>query len=346
MWTIAHRPYRLPFRVPVRTAHGAWTEREGVIVRVSRFEQGRERVGWGEAAPIPWFGTETPAEALASLVALEGRAQDLGDALARLGPGRPATTSALVAAWSDNEAGAATDLPGHLPVAALLPAGRAALAIIPERVELGFRVFKWKVGVYPAADERGLLDDLLAALPSGSRLRLDANGAWDRRTAETWLACAADRPIEYIEQPIAPDARGAEDLLLGLANDYPTPLALDEAINTSRDVERWLALGWPGIWVIKPALLEAPQPTLERLRRARADVVFGSALETRVGARSGLRLAFAWAATVSAERRRALGYGVWPLFADSAADGGIASPFVRRADLDPGGAQTLWERLA
>ncbi len=27
------RRYRLPFRAPVRTAHGTWAEREGLVVR-------------------------------------------------------------------------------------------------------------------------------------------------------------------------------------------------------------------------------------------------------------------------------------------------------------------------
>ncbi len=348
MWIVEHRRYGLPFRQSVRTAHGLWTEREGILVRVSRRHEGVEQVGWGEAAPIAWFGTETAAEAEAALAGLEGRAEGLADALARVGPGRPATAAALAAAWADAEAGGLADAvwPGFLPVAGLLPAGRGALDEAVRKAELGFRVFKWKVGVLPAADERALLDDLLARLPDGSRVRLDANGAWDRRAAEAWLACAAERPIEYVEQPVAPDARGMEDLSLGLAEDYPVKLALDESVNSGRDVERWLGLGWSGVWVLKPALLGEPEPVLARLRKAGADVVFGSALETRVGARAGLRLAFAWAAEVKPERRRALGYGVWPLFARNEADGGVAAPFVRREELAAGGAAALWEALS
>ena len=35
-------------------------EREGIVLRL---ENERGRVGFGEVAPIPWFGTETLAEA-------------------------------------------------------------------------------------------------------------------------------------------------------------------------------------------------------------------------------------------------------------------------------------------
>src|SRR5439155_4576617 len=118
----------------------------------------------------------------------------------------------------------------YLPVAALVPAGRAALAEIATKAEAGFRVFKWKVGVGDAADELSLLDDICAALPGGAKLRLDANGAWDRRKAERWLERCAERPVEFLEQPVAADAKGATDLLLGLASDFPTPLALDESV--------------------------------------------------------------------------------------------------------------------
>src|SRR5215207_4510728 len=58
------RRYRLPFRATVRTAHGPWSEREGMIVRLEDVSEGGSgAVGLGEAAPIAWFGTETVDEA-------------------------------------------------------------------------------------------------------------------------------------------------------------------------------------------------------------------------------------------------------------------------------------------
>ena len=101
---------------------------------------------------------------------------------------------------------------------------------------MGFRIFKWKVGVGDVAEELPLLDEVCAVLPSGAKLRLDANGAWDRRKAERWLERCADRPVEFVEQPVATDARGADDLLRGLAEDFPTPIALDESIAGEGDI--------------------------------------------------------------------------------------------------------------
>jgi O-succinylbenzoate synthase len=254
--------------------------------------------------------------------------------------------AALGAAMLELEGGAAFEKagqpePGGIPVAALLPAGLAALAQLRWIAHADFRTFKWKVGAGDSGDEMALLDDVCAALPSGARLRLDANGAWDRRKAERWLALCAERPVEFVEQPIAADAPGADDLLRGLAGDYPTPLALDESLMGGRDIERWIAMGWPGVFVVKLSLLEDPRETLGRLAAAHAAVVFSSALETAVGARSALRIALSWRGET-----RALGFGVWPLFADPVFDGPAARPFFSLSDLKRIDPEVLWNALS
>ncbi len=326
------RRYRLPFRAPLRTAHGRWAEREGFLVRVDRPDG---TSGFGEAPPVPGFAGAGVGE-------MEGALRGLGglctaDAIEAWPAELNTLRAALRAAFQDEPLGSDGARPAYLGVAALLPAGRAVLAELPARCEAGFRVFKWKVGVGDVADELALLDDVCAALPAGGRLRLDANGAWDRRTAERWLARCAERPVEFVEQPAAP---GDADLLLGLAGNFPTPIALDESLAGDADVERWLGLGWPGVFVVKPALLGDAAASLAALRKRRAPVVFSSALETAIGARSALRAAFRWEG-----EPRALGFGVWPLFADARFDGPRAAPFVRREDVEAIDAEAAWNAL-
>lgn len=352
------RRYRLPFRSPVRTAHGPWTEREGIIVRLQDASEGAsDAVEFGEAAPIPWFGTESIDE-------VEAVCRELGewiesgrlDAIpARLGCLRHALAAARCR-WEPGPEGRgpAGGLVVHgspLAMAALLPAGRAALGLIEPKAEIGFRVFKWKVGVGDFADEMAMLDDVCGALPSGAKLRLDANGAWDRRRAERCLERCADRPVEFLEQPcfVAPKegataSRRMEDVLLGLAGDYPTPIALDESLVGEGDVERWLGAGWPGIFVVKPLMLADATSTLARLAKAKASVVFSSALETAVGARTALRLAFAW--SQQSVESRALGFGVWPLFADGRFDGPWGGAFIRAEDVERINAEAVWTALS
>jgi O-succinylbenzoate synthase len=216
-----------------------------------------------------------------------------------------------------------------------------------------------------------LLDDVCAALPTGAKLRLDANGAWDRRRAERWLERCAERPVEFVEQPCFADpAQGAtaqrriEDLLLGLAGNFPTPIALDESLVGENDIERWIGAGWPGVFVIKPSLIADIHSALRRLEKAKASVVFSSALETAIGARAALKVAFGWNAmlttpgpTQSGEeatpsgstvspRSRALGFGVWPLFADARFDGPYAAPFLRMDDVDRINVEAVWSALS
>ena len=330
-YRFSHRVYRLPFRTPVRTSHGLWAERTGVWVRL---EDETGKVGFGEAAPIPWFGTENVEDIDAACRTLGENVTDhLLDAV-------PTTLGCLKNALNAARAGELSppeDLAAR-QVAGLLPAGPGALDAIREKLEVGFRVFKWKVGVGDAADEMGLLDDLCGELPDGAKIRLDANGAWDRRTAERWLARCAERPVEFVEQPVTPEAA---DLLRGLAEDYPTPLALDESIVRDGDVTRWLSDGWPGYYVIKTALLADPDAVLAALKKASAKVVFSSALETAIGAQATLRHAFAWTGS-----KHALGFGVWPLYENHVLNGPTALPFVRWDEVKALNPEAAWNALS
>jgi len=316
-------------------------EREGLIVRLA--DAGGNVVGWGEAATLPWFGTETADEAEAAIRELGEyvTVEDMGRLPARLGCLRHAFASVLSTPASDGAI-------KPWSVTALLPAGRAALERMADLTEAGFRTFKWKVGVESAADELVLLDDVCALLPEGAKLRLDANGAWDRRTAERWLERTAERPVEFVEQPAyaGPTAGGAlrqrcEDMLLGLAEDYPTPLALDESLVGDADALRWLGLGWRGIFVIKPSLCGEIAGLMDKLAAAKAQVVFSSALETGIGAKQALRYAFNWPG-----ERRALGFGVWPMFAEARYDGPTLAPFLRQEDVQRINEEAVWNALS
>ncbi len=342
------RSFSLPLRQPLRTARHVLANREGGILRLED-ENGRE--GFGEVCPLPGFNRERWEDSLAALETIGGRTS--WDDLSRLPSHLECLHGAVAAArrqlepqagegkGEGKESVSPSSAPAAWPVAALLPAGRAALSDIDQRLERGFRVFKWKVGVGSLGDELALLDDLLGRMPAGARLRLDANGAWDRRQAERWLEYSAERPIEHVEQPVDPGRRGAEDLLFGLANDYPTPLGLDESLVGDRDLSAWLGKGWPGVFVVKLSLQAKPRQALASLARAQAKVVFSSALETAVGARNALELAFSWPG-----ERRALGFGVWPLFQAMPFNGPHAAPFLHWSDVHALDPKAAWTALA
>jgi len=332
-WTLAYRNYRRTLRTPLRTAHGSWRERTGLLVQLTAPDGG---VGYGEIAPIPEFGTETLAAAEAVCRSLTGpvTAATLDAVDPKLGCVR------FALAMAREVSGAATAPPTgeRRAVTALLPAGAAALALLPTRLAEGFLSFKWKVGVASADEELGLLDDLLAVLPTYARLRLDANGAWERRPAERGLAARAERPVELVEQPGPPAER---DLLFGLARDFPVTLALDEAVTGLAAARAWQAEGWSGVFVIKPALAGPLAEVADWVRATRADVVWSSAAESCVARASILR-------TVLAPDlgTRALGFGMGALVGERIWDGPTVGPLLDASWGAGVAAEDLWNALS
>ena len=331
-YSLSFKSYRLPMRQPLRTAQGWWSEREGVIVRL---EDKDGQMGWGEIAPISGWGGGDLSEAKAVLERLG--ASPTGAELSEIAAPGGCLGFALGAALGQL-GGRLPSVHDYLPVAGLLPAGRDVLRAVEQKLEVGFRTFKWKVGVGDPRDEQVLLDDLLGNLPDGARVRLDANGGWDRRVAERWLEVCAERPmIEFVEQPTDP---ANKDLLLGLAGDFPTTLALDEAVIGKEDFEQWMELGWPGVFVLKPALWGDPGELVAAVNGSTADVVISSSLETGIGARQVLEIAFGLP-----KLDRALGTGVWPLFSNTELNGPSAVPFVRATDIERLNPIVVWEAL-
>jgi O-succinylbenzoate synthase len=345
-YRFSFKPYRRPLRAPLRTAHGLWAEREGLIVRL---EDGAGTVGYGEVAPLPWFGTETLAEAAEVCgkfgATVEGEVLDAVPA--RFGCVRFALACARSEIVGRDRLIPPRELAGsgdpalqqekRLPLAGLLPAGREALAVLPAKVEAGYLSFKWKVAVGAVDDELGIFDDLLAALPAYAKLRLDANGGWDRRQASKWLARCAERPVEFVEQPVKP---GDEAALLGLAADFPVTLALDESVTDLAAARHWQGKGWSGVFVIKPALTGPLDELATWAAATKADVVLSSAIETALGRAAILRAALTQPLT-----KRALGFGVGEIFGDRRWDGPFPGPVLDASWVNAVNPEDLWSAL-
>lgn len=252
-------------------------------------------LGWGEAAPL-CFTTATAQERqrqLAAAIKSLGRAlprQALEASLPSLPP-ELAFALGLALAEADGLVGAAAG--GWLaapPSAVLLPAGEAAVtalaaaldrpAVPLDRTAAPPFTCKWKVAAAGDEAERELLEQLLARLPAGSRLRLDANGGWDRATAWQWAERLVEDPrLEWLEQPLAPaDLLGLQELARRV------PVALDESLQHDPALRRH----WPGWQVRRPAVEGDPRPLLAALQRSgggASAVVLSTAFETGIAQR-------------------------------------------------------------
>jgi len=167
-------------------------------------------------------------------------------------------------------------LASHAPSTEVWPTGPAA-PIRPAHLNAAALTVKWKLAAHPDPLERLLLEELLALLPPNARLRLDANGGWNRSTASAWADRLAGEPrLEWLEQPLPPgDQEGLDALAQRL------PVALDESLR----VDPSLRQRWAGWQVRRPALEGDPRPLLAELRAGRPRLMVSTALETGIGRR-------------------------------------------------------------
>jgi O-succinylbenzoate synthase len=301
--SISFRTYKRPFRKPLLTAHGEWKEREGIIVRL---EDVRGQVGFGEIAPIPWFGTETMEDAIELLEGL-GSAFNLKE-IDGIPNSLPCCQFALEAAFMGLSEEKEEISSFSTEVGALLSLDDGFEEVVEQKLKNGYRSFKVKISVHSIEKELSLIRRLARLLPGDGSIRLDANGGLSLSDTRILLKKVEGLPIEFLEQPFPPDKR--EDLL-ALAKDSMVPIALDESVVKVDDLKRWRDLHWPGVYVLKPGLAGRVTELKRELNQGLGDFVFSSALETVVGIKEALKLAAGF------ESKRPLGFGVESLFEDN-----------------------------
>ncbi len=284
---IDFRRYRLPFRSPLHTAHGLWTERTGLIVRLTDPEG---RAGFGEVAPLADFGTETLAQAEAKLREIRKNGPFFPSP-SELAATHPATASAL--AFAMEEARGVTTAPSTLPVAALLPGATDPVPALNHLAGRGFHHVKWKVGATDDKREQGWAADLLTrASELGVKVRLDANGGWTPDSARRWLdwldATGQPGVLEFVEQPLPP---ASFDRMLELAASHKTLLALDESVAGLASLKSCEQRGWKGLVVIKPGLLGDLAGFRAWRDTSACGRVYSTVMESEIGLAATARLA-------------------------------------------------------
>ncbi|MEB3331253.1 MAG: o-succinylbenzoate synthase [Synechococcaceae cyanobacterium] len=277
------RPYAFCLPRALVTSHGALERCQGWLLRLSGAAGG---TGWGEAVALD----RRQSAALGGVITALGAGCSRVELERRL-PALPAALGfALGAALAECDGLLGVRGGGWLAPpesAQLLPAGAAALRALedlePRLAEARPLTLKWKVAACDDQQERQLLEQLLARLPASARLRLDANGGWDRRTAEAWIERLSGEPrLQWLEQPLAPaDQAGLEALARRL------PVALDESLRQTPELRQ----RWSGWQVRRPALEGDPRPLLGELQAGAPRRMLSTALETGIGRRLVAHLA-------------------------------------------------------
>ncbi len=318
------RPYHRRLLRPLRTARGEVDSRHGYIVKLIGPEGA---TGFGEALTLDGhdrYSFDLCHELLSSLGPVV-YAEELHTCT--LPPVAFAMTSALAM------------IQGQRPkqtsyaCSALLPNGDQAVDRMQELSAAGYRTFKIKIGTADLEVELRQLDRLINALPTGVRLRLDANGALTLEQAERWLAALAsyESVIEYLEQPL-PVGREYEMEQLGA--EAWTPIALDESIRGIRSLNA--NLNWRGIIALKPSLSGPLREVREWRSQFKGEVSYATALETNIGLWGMLLYAGA--------TDRAIGMVPQNRFFDDGLSDGGTGP-VLKPDLLLEQCETVWQRL-
>lgn len=181
------QPYQRPFKTPLKTAHGIWNIREGIILNLTN-KQGN--IGWGEIAPLSWFGSETLEDAIAFCQKLPSIIST--ETIFTISDSLPACQFGFESALIELNSNPLVDL-SKLQYSGLLPTGEIVLNTWETLFQQGYQTLKWKIGVDEITTEINIFKQLVKIVietlssPQKIRLRLDANGGLTFEQAEYWL---------------------------------------------------------------------------------------------------------------------------------------------------------------
>lgn len=296
-------PYRLPLQRPWRTSRGTLKERQGWLVALET-EAGLR--GCGDCAPLPVAGTENREQAKywlsQQMPALTGDSPRERLAALPIGGGCPAARCALESALLDLISQAEGVSLRHwlnpqaaksVPVNANIGALDGQVGERSERaLAQGFDILKLKLGLDRVGQELARLEQLAASLPPSTRLRLDANGAWDFAQASAFLQDIEGLPVESIEEPLSTPETAS---LTALQAQTHYPLAIDESLPRF-ELERLLQHPPVRRLIIKPMVQGGLLSSLRLAQRAAEsgmEALVTSSLESAVGIQAAAQLAAA-----------------------------------------------------
>jgi len=298
--------YQRPFKRPLRTSHGIWQVREGIIICLEN-EVGK--IALGEIAPLPWFGSETLSQAVKFC-------QQLGDVISvadiiQIRDELPACQFAFESALLELNRIEGSFEHKNLDCCYLLPSGEEALRVWEKIYKTHVNsTFKWKIGVHSLSSELAILQQLISNLPPNSKLRLDANGGLNLEEAKELLTVTDNinaavkvsdgKYIEFIEQILHPQHFAN---MLNLSYEFNTPLALDESVANFQQLKMIYEKGWRSIFVIKPAIMGFPSEIIDFCQIKSLDIVVSSVFESEVGRNTVIHLA------QKLNHPRAIGFG-------------------------------------
>lgn len=314
----------LHFKQPAKTSRGQYTSR---ISRYVVIESGGVR-GVGECATLPDLSCDERSDYDLLLRQFCNAIERTGRIPYEALRPYPSMLFGIETAFAQLAAGGSTalfDTPfarGEvgIPTNGLVWMGSydQMLARMQEKLDLGFRCIKLKIGAIDFDKELELLRIIRSAFPKDKvELRVDANGAFAPNEAMVRLEQLARYDLHSIEQPIR---QHQWTDMARLCQESPIAIALDEeliGVNIPSEKERLLDTIHPQYVVLKPSLHGGMMGCEEWVSMAKIRGIgswMTSALESNVGLNAIAHLA---ARTYGTDDIMPQGLGTGQLFTDN-----------------------------
>ena len=310
--------YPLQFKRPSGTSRGVLSSKDSWIIKLSDSEN-PQKMGFGECSVIPGLSFDDLnllPEKIEQLVSEinSGRILHVSDLNSF-----PALQFALETAFLDfkkAEPGVLfnsdfTSGKDEIQINGLIWMGKHSFMKeqIEEKIKLGFKCIKLKIGAINFEEEIDLLKRIRKEYSSKDiEIRVDANGAFDPENALEKLKLLSDLDLHSIEQPIK---QGQAEDMRKLCEETPLSIALDEELIGVIGIDKredLLSFIKPQYIILKPSLVGGIYNSREWINLAE-ELSIGwwvtSALESNIG----LNAIAQWTYTLNNPLPQGLGTG-------------------------------------
>lgn len=293
--SLSYKQYILKFKNPFKTSGTEINERKGFLIT---FKENNFR-GIGDAAPFPEFGSETFEDAQKGLsdfkLNLRLNLSDFRDSLKEnlksiehLPALRHGIEQGFLNFISNKCNISLNELLNYESVKTVnvngiigLVSPEKAAIIASKLTEEGYSTIKIKVGREEFIDDLNTVKKIRSILPKNIKLRIDANGKWDLKSAIENLKEMEAFDIEYCEQPVKNISYFPK-----LKKETIIPLAADESIRNYKNAKKIITKKAAAYLILKPMMIGGIIPTMEIAELAaknKINVVITSSFESPVG---------------------------------------------------------------
>jgi len=294
---IKYVPYELVFASPFKTSQTTFKNRKTFFIKV---ESDTGLVGYGEAAPLPEFGSEDYPNAEKKIAELNfefaGTELDpcfvenrgLFETLDKFPAVRTGVEQAIFSLLIKADKtfflkSLLTSVNSYVVVNGVL--GIKPLEEFRKDVEKkldgGFTTLKLKVGDVNFEDDYNRIKLIRHIAGRTVDLRIDVNGKWSLEEAEKYFARLTEFNIEYIEQPVADT-----DQLIELAGKVSIPIAADESLKDFESARKIIMDGSVKYCVFKPMMFGGVINALKMITLAKENninLIISSSFESALG---------------------------------------------------------------